>query len=85
MVVRYCVLYIVSFRCDGCFGYLVSTLFSKHPKVGHYQPASETPFTWGFAGGSMLARPVCFTLYRSDDAKWKCHPLLVGRPYTLSK
>ena len=29
---------------------------SKHLKAGHLRPASETPFEWRFAGGSMVAR-----------------------------
>ena len=29
---------------------------SQHTTVGHYQPVSETPFKWRFAGGPMMAR-----------------------------
>ena len=29
---------------------------SKHLKVGHNQPDSETPFEWRFAGGLIVAR-----------------------------
>ena len=29
---------------------------SQHPILGHYQPASETPFRWRFAGGPIVAR-----------------------------
>ena len=29
---------------------------SQHSMLGHYRPASETPFKWRFAGGPMMAR-----------------------------
>ena len=31
-------------------------LSSKHVKLGHYRPASETPSGWRFAGGPIVAR-----------------------------
>ena len=29
---------------------------SKYLKVGHYWPASETPYEWRFAGGSEISK-----------------------------
>ena len=34
----------------------ITKLPSQHSILGHYRPASETPFKWRFAGGSMIAR-----------------------------
>ena len=34
----------------------ITKLPSQHTTVGHYQPVSETPFKWRFAGGPMMAR-----------------------------
>ena len=31
---------------------------SKHIKVGHQLPTSETPFGWRFIGGSLVARSI---------------------------
>ena len=31
-------------------------LKTQHSMLGHHQHASETPFKWRFAGGSMMAR-----------------------------
>ena len=36
---------------------------SKHVKLGHYRPASETPSKWRFAGGPILARDLMLTGY----------------------
>ena len=33
---------------------------SQHSLSGHHQHASETPFKWRFAGGSMMARLKCY-------------------------
>ena len=35
---------------------LAKKIPSKHLKVGHHQPASETPFTWRFADGMMVVQ-----------------------------
>ena len=34
----------------------ITKLPSQHAMLGHYRLASETPFKWRFAGGSMVAR-----------------------------
>ena len=33
----------------------ITKLPSQHSMLGHYRHASETPFQWSFAGGSMMA------------------------------
>ena len=34
----------------------ITKLPSQHSTVGHYRPASETPFQWRFAGRSIITR-----------------------------
>ena len=34
----------------------ITKLLSQHSMLGHHRPASETPFKWRFAGGSLMAR-----------------------------
>ena len=34
----------------------ITKLPIQHSMLGHYRPASETPFIWRFAGGPMMAR-----------------------------
>ena len=34
----------------------ITKLQSQHSMLGHYWPASETPFKWRFVGGPMMVR-----------------------------
>ena len=38
----------------------MTKLPSQHSMSGHHRHASETPFKWRFAGGSMMARLWCY-------------------------
>ena len=45
-------------------------------KVGHNWPASETPFEWRFAGGSMMAQHWMLAWFFRDSG-----PVLLKKPY----
>ena len=57
---------IVFLRNTGLDQLKIKKLPSQHSMLGHHWHASETPFKWRFAGGSMIAAYCAFFVFESS-------------------
>ena len=61
--------------------FLGGVRLQKPPKAGNYQPASETPLKWRFAGGAIMAHIEfwlgSFVIFSGSG------PVLLGNPIYL--